>query len=124
MLRIRPGLRCSNKRAGDMVGPSRKDGHPVARRPGVAQRLLEGEPMCTRLIGILGALVLLAACSSTPETPPGGPGGPQSLGGPRTRARRGVPAAQHGLEARAAAPGFLALSPSEITPQAQQTPAP
>ncbi len=76
--------------------------------------------MCTRLIGILGALVLLAACSSTPETPPGGPGGPQSLGGPGTGSRSGLPGSQQDLEASAGDRVFFAFDRSDITPEAQQ----
>lgn len=75
--------------------------------------------MCTRLIGILGAVVLLAACSSTPETPPGGPGGPQSLGGPGA-GRSGLPGSQQDLQASAGDRVFFAFDRSDITSEAQQ----
>jgi peptidoglycan-associated lipoprotein len=76
--------------------------------------------MYARLIGILGALVLLAACSSTPETPPPAPGGPQPPGGPGGIGRSGLPGSQQDLEASAGDRVFFAFDRSDITPESQQ----
>jgi peptidoglycan-associated lipoprotein len=78
--------------------------------------------MYTRIIGILGALLLLAACSSAPETPPGGPGGPGGAGGPGAGlgSRNIVPGSQQDLEASAGDRIFFAFDRSDITPEAQE----
>ena len=60
--------------------------------------------MWTKVIGILGGLLLLAACSSAPETPPGGPGdaGGPGVGGPGgIGSRNALPGSQQDLEASA-----------------------
>jgi peptidoglycan-associated lipoprotein len=78
--------------------------------------------MYTRIIGILGALLLLAACSSAPETPPGGPGGPGGAGGPGAGvgSRNIVPGSQQDLDASAGDRIFFAFDRSDITPEAQE----
>jgi len=79
--------------------------------------------MYARLIGMAGALILLAACSSAPETPAGGPGGP---GGGAMGAQMGgvagaaVPGSQQDLKQTAGDRVFFAFDRSDITPEAQQ----
>ena len=70
--------------------------------------------MWTKVIGILGGLLLLAACSSAPETPPGGPGGAGS------GASRFGPGSQQDLAATAGDRVFFAYDSSEISGEAQQ----
>jgi peptidoglycan-associated lipoprotein len=78
--------------------------------------------MWTKIIGVLGGLLLLAACSSTPETAPGGPpggaGGPGGPGG--IGSRSALPGSQQDLEASAGDRVFFAFDRSDITPEAQE----
>ncbi len=79
--------------------------------------------MWTKIIGILGGLMLLAACSSAPETAPGGPGGPggPGVGGPGgIGSRNALPGSQQDLEASAGDRVFFAFDRSDITPEAQE----
>src|SRR5438045_9725134 len=79
--------------------------------------------MWTKIIGILGGLMLLAACSSAPETAPGGPGGPggPGVGGPGgIGSRNALPGSQQDLEASAGDRVFFAFDRSDITPESQQ----
>ena len=80
--------------------------------------------MWTKIIGILGGLLLLlAACSSAPETPPGGPGGAggPGAGGPGgIGSRNALPGSQQDLEASAGDRVFFAFDRSDITPEAQE----
>src|SRR5580692_11670724 len=80
--------------------------------------------MWTKIIGVLGGLLLLAACSSAPETapsgPPGGAGGP-GIGGPGgVGSRNALPGSQQDLEASAGDRVFFAFDRSDITPEAQE----
>jgi peptidoglycan-associated lipoprotein len=73
--------------------------------------------MHARIIGLLGALLMLAACSSTPpEPPPGPPGPPGGVGGSRSI----VPGSQQDLEASAGDRVFFAFDRSDISPEARQ----
>jgi peptidoglycan-associated lipoprotein len=75
--------------------------------------------MHARIIGLLGALLMLAACSSTPpEPPPGPPGPPGGAGG--TVSRSIVPGSQQDLEASAGDRVFFAFDRSDISPEARQ----
>ncbi|HEX4615496.1 MAG TPA: OmpA family protein, partial [Stellaceae bacterium] len=78
--------------------------------------------MWTKVIGILGGLLLLAACSSAPEAPPGGPGaGGPGVGGPGgIGSRNALPGSQQDLEASAGDRVFFAFDRSDITPEAQE----
>src|ERR1700747_719192 len=80
--------------------------------------------MWTKIIGVLGGVLLLAACRSAPETAPGGPpggaagpgaGGPGGIG-----SRNGLPGSQQDLEASAGDRVFFAFDRSDITPEAQE----
>jgi peptidoglycan-associated lipoprotein len=75
--------------------------------------------MHSRIIGLLGVLLLLAACSSTPpEQPPPGPPGPP--GGAGVGSRSIVPGSQQDLEASAGDRVFFAFDRSDISPEARQ----
>jgi len=74
--------------------------------------------MHARIIGLLGALLLLAACSSTPPEPPPGPPGPP--GGAGVGSRSIVPGSQQDLEASAGDRVFFAFDRSDISPEARQ----
>jgi peptidoglycan-associated lipoprotein len=75
--------------------------------------------MRARIIGLLGALLMLAACSSTPpEPPPGPPGPPGGAGGIGSRSI--VPGSQQDLEASAGDRVFFAFDRSDISPEARQ----
>ncbi len=80
--------------------------------------------MWTKIIGVLGGLLLLAACSSTPETAPGGPpggaGGPGAGGPGGIGSRSALPGSQQDLEASAGDRVFFAFDRSDITPEAQE----
>jgi peptidoglycan-associated lipoprotein len=80
--------------------------------------------MWTKIIGVLGGLLLLAACSSTPETAPGGPpggaGGPGAGGPGGIGSRNALPGSQQDLEASAGDRVFFAFDRSDITPESQQ----
>jgi peptidoglycan-associated lipoprotein len=80
--------------------------------------------MWTKIIGVLGGLLLLAACSSAPETPPGGPpggaGGPGAGGPGGIGSRNALPGSQQDLEASAGDRVFFAFDRSDITPESQQ----
>jgi peptidoglycan-associated lipoprotein len=80
--------------------------------------------MWTKIIGVLGGLLLLAACSSTPETAPGGPaggaGGPGAGGPGGIGSRNALPGSQQDLEASAGDRVFFAFDRSDITPEAQE----
>jgi peptidoglycan-associated lipoprotein len=80
--------------------------------------------MGTRIIGLLGGLLLLlAACSSTPETAPGGPGGPggPGVGGPGgIGSRSALPGSQQDLEASAGDRVFFAFDRADIAPEARE----
>ena len=74
--------------------------------------------MHAKMIGLLGALLLLAACSSPPpEAPPGPPGGPGAGG---IGSRNIVPGSQQDLEASAGDRVFFAFDRSDITTESQQ----
>jgi peptidoglycan-associated lipoprotein len=74
--------------------------------------------MYARIIGLLGALLMLAACSSTPPEPPPGPPGPP--GGAGMGSRSIVPGSQQDLEASAGDRVFFAFDRSDISPEARQ----
>jgi peptidoglycan-associated lipoprotein len=74
--------------------------------------------MHARIIGLLGALLMLAACSSTPPEPPPGPPGPP--GGAGMGSRNIVPGSQQDLEASAGDRVFFAFDRSDISPEARQ----
>jgi peptidoglycan-associated lipoprotein len=77
--------------------------------------------MWTKIIGVLGGLLLLAACSSAPETAPGGPPGGSGAGGPGgVGSRNALPGSQQDLEASAGDRVFFAFDRSDITPESQQ----
>src|ERR1700756_4541198 len=80
--------------------------------------------MWTKIIGVLGGLLLLAACSSAPETAPGGPpggaGGPGAGGPGGIGSRKALPGSQPGFGGGARARGFFAFDRSDITPESQQ----
>jgi len=73
--------------------------------------------MRARIIGLLGALLMLAACSSTPPEPPPGPPGPP--GGVGAGSRGIVPGSQQDLAASAGDRVFFAFDRSDITPEAR-----
>jgi len=74
--------------------------------------------MHARIIGLLGALLMLAACSSTPPEPPPGPAGPP--GGAGIGSRSIVPGSQQDLEASAGDRVFFAFDRADISPEARQ----
>ena len=76
--------------------------------------------MHSKLIGLLGVLLLLAACSSPPPeappaAPPGGPGGAGGIG-----SRNIVPGSQQDLEASAGDRIFFSFDRSDISPEARE----
>ena len=75
--------------------------------------------MHAKIIGLLGALLLLATCSSPPpETPPPGPPGAPGAGG--LGSRNIVPGSQQDLEASAGDRVFFDFDRSDITSESQQ----
>ncbi|MGH7109496.1 MAG: peptidoglycan-associated lipoprotein Pal [Stellaceae bacterium] len=83
--------------------------------------------MSSKLIALLGGLLLLAACSSPPPRPPGpgpGPGaygGVVPPGGPGGVSSQAVPGSQQDLAQTAGDRVLFAFNRSDISPQAQQT---
>ena len=76
--------------------------------------------MHAKIIGLLGALLLLAACSSPPPeappaAPPGGPGGAGGIGSTNI-----VPGSQQDLEASAGDRVFFAFDRSDISTEARE----
>jgi len=76
--------------------------------------------MRAKIIGLLGALLLLAACSSPPPeappaAPPGGPGGAGGIGSTNI-----LPGSQQDLEASAGDRVFFAFDRSDISSESQQ----
>jgi peptidoglycan-associated lipoprotein len=76
--------------------------------------------MHSKLIGLLGVLLLLAACSSPPPeapspAPPGGPGGAGVIG-----SRNIVPGTQQDLEASAGDRIFFSFDRSDVSPEARE----
>src|SRR4029077_13349161 len=85
----------------------------------ILSNLVEGIAMNARIIGLLGALLMLAACSSTPpEAPPPGPPGPP--GGAGIGSRNIVPGSQQDLEASAGDRVFFAFDRADISPEARE----
>jgi len=78
--------------------------------------------MLARMIGVVGALLLLAACSNPPPPPPppGGPGGPGGPGAAGGGAHSFAPGSQQDLEASAGDRVFFAFDRSDITSESQQ----
>src|ERR1700682_1881192 len=74
--------------------------------------------MHARIIGLLGALLMLAACSGTPPEPPPGPPGPP--GGAGMGSRSIVPGSQQDLEASAGDRVFFAFDRADISPESRQ----
>jgi peptidoglycan-associated lipoprotein len=75
--------------------------------------------MHARIIGLLGALLMLVACSSTPPEPlPPAPAGPP--GGAGIGSRNIVPGSQQDLEASAGDRVFFPFDRADISPEARE----